>query len=35
VVALRRQSSSLADFLNRIAWVTSFQALEREVARGG
>ena len=28
---LRQQSASLADFLNRISWMTSFEALERAV----
>lgn len=33
VQAFRRQSSSLAQFLKRIAWVTSFEGLMRELAR--
>jgi hypothetical protein len=33
VQELRRQSSSLSKFLNRIAWVTSFDGLLEEIAR--
>jgi len=33
VVALRERSTSLADFLNRISWMTSFSALEAAVGR--
>lgn len=32
VVQLRQQSPSLADFLNRIAWMTSFDELQQAVA---
>jgi hypothetical protein len=35
VQELRRRSSTLTEFLNRIAWVTSFDALVREVERVG
>jgi hypothetical protein len=31
VRALREQSASLADFVNRIAWMTSFEALQKAV----
>lgn len=31
VRALREQSTSLADFVNRIAWMTSFEALQKAV----
>ena len=31
VRALRAQSASLADFLNRISWMTSFAQLEKAV----
>lgn len=33
VQQLRKQSKSLSDFLNRIAWVTSFDALQQELKR--
>jgi hypothetical protein len=33
VVKLREQSRSLEEFLNRISWMTSFQALEKQVAK--
>lgn len=31
VIALRSRSSSLADFLNRISWMTSFAELQRDI----
>jgi hypothetical protein len=31
VRALRAESTSLADFLNRLSWMTSFEQLQREV----
>jgi len=34
VRALRAQSSSLADFLNRISWISSFAELQQEVQAG-
>lgn len=34
VTALRAQSASLADFINRIAWMSSFEELERAVEHG-
>jgi hypothetical protein len=33
VQELRRRSSSLAEFLNRISWVTSFEDLQKIVER--
>jgi hypothetical protein len=33
VQQLRKQSKSLADFLNRIAWLTSFDGLQQELKR--
>jgi hypothetical protein len=35
VRALRAQSSSLAEFLNRISWITSFEQLQDMVENGG
>jgi hypothetical protein len=32
VRALRQQSNSMADFLNRISWITSFESLLEEIA---
>jgi hypothetical protein len=32
VRALRAQSDSLADFVNRISWMTSFQDLQEAVS---
>lgn len=32
---LRTESRSLADFLRRISWMTSFDELQREITRGG
>jgi hypothetical protein len=34
VRALREQSSSLADFLNRISWMTSFEQLQASIQQG-
>jgi len=31
VVELRRRSTSLADFLQRIAWMTSFEDLQKVI----
>ncbi len=31
---LRLKSDSLADFLNRVSWITSFEQLKREVEQG-
>ena len=33
VVALRKQSASLVDFINRISWMTSFEALQKAVGQ--
>lgn len=35
VRALRAQSASLADFVNRISWMTSFEQLQQAVGSGG
>jgi hypothetical protein len=34
VRSLRAQSASLADFLNRISWITSFEQLKKAVGSG-
>jgi hypothetical protein len=33
VQALRQNSRSIADFLNRISWVSSFDGLQKELSR--